>query len=337
MSADAMNFGVEYEIRPQMVFSGRYVRNKLNRTIEDMGVLDAQGNEVYRYGNPGEGTNLLAPSVSGLTCLVPGDVCAFPMPKPKRVYDAMELSLTRRFSGGWLANVSYVYSKLWGNYSGLQSTDEIRPPTLGFGFGTNQVFSATDYRPGGNANRYYDLDEALWDAHGNLGLYGPLPTDRPHVFKFYGAKQFKWGTELGGFFRVMSGTPVTTQVVTVSPIPVYVEGRGDLGRTPVLSQTDLMVAHEFKLGEVKKLRFEFNAENLFNQKTNVFTFDRYNREEKYDSAGIYLYDKDLSKGFDWRALTLESDLGQKALDNRFGKPAVFNPGFQGRFLMKFIF
>ena len=40
MSSDLINFGVDWEIFPQIVFSGRYTRNKLNRTIEDMGVLD---------------------------------------------------------------------------------------------------------------------------------------------------------------------------------------------------------------------------------------------------------------------------------------------------------
>jgi hypothetical protein len=127
MSAYQMNFGVEYELLPQTVFMARYNRNHLIRTIEDMGALDAQGNEVYRYGNPGEGTNLISP-VSGATCpiVLPGDTCGFEMPKAKRNYDAMELSVTRRFSTGWLANVSYVYSRLYGNYAGLQSTESGR-------------------------------------------------------------------------------------------------------------------------------------------------------------------------------------------------------------------
>jgi hypothetical protein len=337
MSLDAMNFGVEYEIRPQTVFAARYVQSKLNRTIEDMGALDAEGNEVYRYGNPGEGANRIFPS-SGATCLVKvGNACGFEMPKAKRQYDAMELELTRRFSGGWFTNVSYVYSRLWGNYAGLQSTDEIRPPTLGYGFGPAQAFGAENFRPGGNANRYFDLDEAMWDAHGRLGLFGRLPTDRPHVFKLYGAKTFRFDTEVGGFFRIMSGTPVTTQVVTINDIPFYVEGRGDWGRTPVFSQTDLLVAHEFKMGERKKLRLEFNMLNLFNQKTSMFVFDRYNREEHSDSAGIDLSEVDLSKGFDWKKMVLETPDGQHALDPRYGKDAIFNPGFSGRFLIKFIF
>ncbi len=337
MSADVMNVSMEYEIQPQTVFSARYTRNKLNRTIEDLGALDANGDEVYSYGNPGEGSYNIFPS-SGLTCTVRvGDTCGFNMPKAERVYNALELSVSRRFAKGWLANVSYVYSKLWGNYAGLQSTDEIRPATLGYGFGPAQVFGAGNTRSGGNANRYFDLDEALWDAHGNVGLLGRLPTDRPHVFKFYGSYSFPFGTEIGGYYRIMSGTPVTTQVVSVNSIPVYVEGRGNLGRTPVFSQTDLMVAHEVKTGESQKVRFEFNFANLFNQKTSQFTFDRYNREELYDSVGIDLSETDLSKGFDWKSMAIATPAGADALDPRYKKAAIFSPGFSGRFLVKYIF
>jgi hypothetical protein len=138
----------------------------------------------------------------------------------------------------------------------------------------------------------------------------------------------------------MSGTPVTTQMVSVNDIPVYVEGRGNAGRTPVLSQTDLVVSHELKLGkdEVKRLRFEFNITNLFNQKTNVYTFDRYNQEANSDVAPS-LKTVDLSKGFNWKQMVAASEAANKGsvLDSRYGKAALFNPGFQGRILVKFIF
>jgi hypothetical protein len=333
MSSDTIHASVEWQVRRDFVFTAGYVRNKLNRTIEDMGVL-VDGNESYFYGNPGEGQNQFAPA-SGASCPATVDgVCAVPMPKAKRVYDAMELSLAKRFGGenGYLFNVSYVYSRLWGNYSGLQSTDEIRPATLGYAFGGNQAFFGQIYRPGGNANRYFDLDEAYYDAHGNNGIYGRLPTDRPHVLKFYGSKLFKWGTEVGGFFRAMSGTPVTTQVQTVN-LGMYVNGRADMGRTPFFNQTDLMVAHQFKVGEGKNLRFEFNMINLFNQKTNMYTFDRYNQEEIASSIGIDLSGVDLTKGFNWQQMVAAAG----GLDPRYGKASVFNPGFQGRLLVKFTF
>ena len=343
MSLDRINFGVDYQVRPNIVFSGRYTRSKLNRTIEDIGVLDETGSEVYSYGNPGEGANTIG-FVTGTTCEVETEgVCGFYMPKAERVYNAMELSLSRRFSGGWLGSVSYVYSDLWGNYAGLQNTDEIRPPTLGYGYGTNQVFGATNYRPGGNVNRYFDLDEAMYDAYGNKGVFGPMPTDRPHVFKLYGSKQFSFGTDIGLFFRVMSGTPITTQVNTQNGIGILVEGRGDMGRTPVLNQTDLLISHKISVGEGKKVQFEFNFENLFNQKTATFVFDRYNREEWYDTSGMYLGEQDLTQGYDWQALVNESPdandptYGNIALDQRYGMKAIYNPGFSGRFMVKYIF
>ena len=56
-----------------------------------------------------------------------------------------------------------------------------------------------------------------------------------------------------------------------------VNGRGDMGRTPVLTRTDLLVSHEVTLAGAKKLRFELNVINLFNQKTARHIFNGLNR------------------------------------------------------------
>ncbi|MDT8067039.1 MAG: hypothetical protein ROO76_02620 [Terriglobia bacterium] len=264
------------------------------------------------------------------------------MPKAKRTYDAMELSVSKRFGGGWLFNASYVYSRLYGNYSGLQSTDEVLPSTYGFSYGGNQSFFGQTYRPGGNANRYFDLDQTFFDAHGNANILGPLPTDRPHVFKIYGAKEFKFGTEVGSFFTATSGVPITTNVWTTRSVGMYVEGRGDAGREPIFNQTDLMVAHTFKIGqsETKRLRFEFNVSNLFDQKTNVWTYRFYNNRLHRTSTGLALNNIDLRNGFDWEGLLASQAAarGQAVdLDPRYGQAAQFNPGFQGRLLIKYTF
>jgi hypothetical protein len=237
-----------------------------------------------------------------------------------------------------------VYSKLWGNYSGLQNTDEIRAfvSPSGSGFAASQQFSADIFRGGGNANRVFDLDQAMFDAQGNLGLYGRLPTDRPHVFKFYGSKVFGFGTEIGGFFRASSGTPLTTQVITSSHIPFFVNGRGDYGRTPVFSNTDLLIAHEFKFGEdeVKRLRLEFNAQNIFNQKIAQYVSTTVNFDEFYRTAGINVLGQDFSKGFNWEQLLAAASDNTNARgvrDPRYGMEAVYSPGFSGRLGLKFIF
>jgi hypothetical protein len=113
-----------------------------------------------------------------------------------------------------------------------------------------------------------------------------------------------------------------------------------MGRTPVRSQTDLMVAQELKLTESKKLRFEFNMLNLFNQKTALHIFNCLNKGcqvSGLQSSAMNLSNVNLFQGYDYKALILASPDGQKALDPRYGMADLFNPGFAGRFGVKFIF
>ncbi len=337
MSQDDQNYGVECQISSQTVFRGNYVHNNLRRTIEDLGALDANGNEVYLYGNPGEGDAKIMPT-SGLTK-------PFPMPKPVRKYDAMELSVTRRFSKGLFGSFSYVYSRLYGNYAGIANSDEITSPATGASSATAQQLGGSIARPGGNANRAWDLDEVLFDSHGNVDIQGRLATDRPHVFKLYGARGFNWrsnhSSEIGLFQYAGSGTPLTMVVQTVNQIPVMVEGRGNMGRTPFLTQTDLVLAHTVRIGESRKLRFEFNALNLFNQKTARNRFTSLNRGAGAGggrpSSAIDLSGTDLFKGFDYRTMlanTADAQTGPGAIDPLFGLVDIFNPGFAGRIGIK---
>jgi hypothetical protein len=337
MSTRMVNAGVEYQLANNLVFRGTFVHNNLVRTIEDLGALDADGNEVYLYGNPGEGVATTQPT-SGLTK-------PFPMPRPVRTYDAMELSVTKRFSNGFFYSANYTLSRLYGNYAGIANSDEITSPSTGLVSAGAQGTSAPA-REGGNANRSYDLDEILFDSHGNVDLKGRLATDRPHVFKLYGSKDVKWTgsqiTDVGLFFYVGSGTPLTTQVNTTNQIPVYVNGRGDMGRTPVLNYTDLLIGHTFKIGETRAIRFEFNAQNLFNQKTARKRFTDLNRGAGAAQPGsaMDLHNVDLFQGYDYQALLANTadQLGTRgAYDPRYGLSDMFNDGFSGRFGVKFTF
>jgi hypothetical protein len=327
MSNDQMNAGAEFQLNATTVFRAGYIRNALHRTIEDQGAL-VNGDEAYFYGNPGEGATKETPT-SGATK-------PFPTPKPLRTYNAMELSITRRFAKRWLGSASYVYSRLYGNYPGLSNTDEVRSPTLGITYGNAQVAAGTVVRNGDAASRAWDLDEILWDSKGHVDPQGRLPTDRPNVVKLYGSYTFKWGTEVAGNFFGGSGTPLSTYAWTINGIPIFVNGRGDLGRTDPLFQTDMLIAHEVKLGETRRIRFEANVLNLFNQKTQRHRFTDLNREQR-SSSQMNLAKIDLSKGYDFNALILASPDGQKAYDPRFGKSDLFNPGFAGRLGIKFMF
>ena len=119
MSQDSFSAGVEYQLQPTTVLAVNYIHNNLIRTIEDVGRL-VEGSEVYTYGNPGEG---ILENALLSTATTP-----FNVPKPKRQYDALQVSLNRRFSGNWFLGGSYTLSRLYGNYSGIASSDEIRTP-----------------------------------------------------------------------------------------------------------------------------------------------------------------------------------------------------------------
>ena len=126
-------------------------------------------------------------------------------------------------------------------------------------------------------NRAWDLDELLYDSHGNLDVLGRLATDRPHVVKLYGAYSFPFGTQIGAFFYAGSGTPISTYVTSVHTADPFVEGRGNFyeldgtvtrgKRTPALTRTDLLLSHTVNVVGSKRLRFELNVQNVFNQKT----------------------------------------------------------------------
>jgi hypothetical protein len=326
MSQDSFNIGTEYQLGRTSVFSINYVHNNLVRTIEDIGLL-VDGDEVYLYANPGEG--------QATNALVSTATPPFLVPKAKRQYDAVQLELNRRFSNNWFMGGSYVWSRLYGNYPGIASSDEIRTPTLGLVYGADQQQAGLNFRPGGNVNRAWDLDESTWDARGNLDPKGRLATDRPHVFKLYGAYAFPFGTQVGANFYAGSGTPLTTYVNTLNGIEVFVEGRGDMGRTDVLSYTDLLLSHEVRMVNTQRLRFELNVLNLFNQKTSRHRFNYLNRA-RADSE-IDLHSTNLARGYDYRAMIRATPDGANAFDPRFNMDDLFNPGTQGQFLVKWLF
>ncbi len=206
---------MEYQLKQNMTLTVNYTHNSLKRTIEDMGVL-VNGSEEYKYVNPGEGiAETMNPS--GLTPV-------FATPKPTRDYDALEVSLEKRFSNNWFASASYVYSRLYGNYAGLANSDELNTPTTNRTSATTQQQAGTIARAGSSANRAWDLDELVWDSHGDLNVLGRLATDRPHVAKLYGSYLMPFGTQVGAFFYVGSGTPVSRTVVQHQQHPA-VRGR----------------------------------------------------------------------------------------------------------------
>ncbi|MFN0168725.1 MAG: carboxypeptidase regulatory-like domain-containing protein [Bryobacteraceae bacterium] len=250
----AWDAGYDRNLSHQYLLGLRYTHKQLDRTIEDVGVLTPQG-ERYYITNPGFGLSV--------------DPRRFPAgfpptPKAVRRYDALEARLERRFSRGLFFMSSFTWSRLYGNYSGLASSDEAKNSEDGGAGG--ESFTQTYGRRSPNINRYFDEGWMNYDSRGNL-VYGRLATDRPYTFKFLGSYDYRsrlGTTRIGPQFFLFSGTPLTTEF-NVQDVPVFVNGRGDLGRTPLFSQTDLLLSHDFPVGEGRRIRLEVNATNLFNQ------------------------------------------------------------------------
>jgi hypothetical protein len=182
----------------------------------------------------------------------------------------------------------------------------------------------------------------LRDSHGNLDPRGRRATDRPHVVKLYGAYQFNIGTQVGAFFYGGSGTPITTQVIGQDLYAPFVNGRGDMGRTPILTRTDLLVSHELAMANRKRLRLELNIQNLFNQKTATHIFNFLNKGapaggQTRAADAIDFSEVNLAAGYDYNALIRATQEGAAAFDPRYGMEDLFNPGLQGQFSVKFIF
>jgi hypothetical protein len=242
--------GAERDLGSGFLFSGRFTHKQVDRAVEDIGFSSPSGSEAFIIGNPG----------SGLAAQVARDFGFLPL-EAQRDYDAVELRLDKRFSKRYYFNANYTWSRLFGNYSGLASSDET---TSGSG------------RNSPNVNRFFDLPSVGYSALGKPDN-GRLPTDRPHAFKFYGAYTLDWhdqfgfgpghNTEFAAFTTIQSGTPLTTRFNIFNIDNSILNGRGDLGRTEAFTQTDFAVHHKVRFGSSERytLAFDLDILNLFNE------------------------------------------------------------------------
>ncbi len=361
--------GVDWAINPTWSLETRYARKRLDRTIEDMSITDNLG---FYIGNPGtpfadvlhRQVIIPDPNNAGQNILV-GPFCAeCPGVVPAiRRYDAVEFRLARRPGAKWFGAVSYTYSKLTGNYSGLTDTD----PTDGGGG-----------RHAPNNHRAFDLPTMTYLPNGQIDD-GPLSTDRPHTAKLYGFYRLKWlgqQTLLGFTQAAYQGSPVSTCLPVIGSASAcqWAEGRGNLvqfhraangdlvsdgvvqgARTDPYFQTDFSFRHEFPVSrkhENYRLSFEASIFNLFNQHAAVAIAEGPLASGTIKAARSKRFPGD--PGFDWNTLmtgyNYASEINQEAkppaqgglgtnltLASRYGLPQVFQGARNMRFMLKFVF
>ncbi|RKH08248.1 TonB-dependent receptor [Corallococcus praedator] len=221
-SSDEFVVGGEYELLANTRLGATYTHRDMGKVIEDMSRDD--GN-TYFLGNPGSGF-------------------AKEFPTPVRDYDAVTVYLNRTFTEGWLAQASYTWSRLYGNYPGL-----FRPEN-------NQLDP--------NILADFDLIALL---NNRKGL---LPFDRTHAIKVFGAKEINFSNALsasiGLSYRGNSGQPINY----LGAYPGYGQDetfilpRGTGGRTPWINSVDSNVGVNYRVSKDSVVTFTLDVFNLFN-------------------------------------------------------------------------
>jgi len=301
MKLQEASAGLEHQLNDVMAVSVRYVHKQVDRAIEDTGALDAQGNEIYIIANPGFNLAELAftnPNVQN--------------PKAVRDFDSVEFAFDKKYADNWYLRAGYTWSRLYGNYSGLSQSDE-------------------NGRTSPNVGRLWDYPLMMFQDGGKAAL-GPLATDRPHQFKTQFIYMFGFGTSVGLNEYVASGLPVTREIGIYAPnnLPVQYLGRGSDGRTPLFSQTDLLVQHGFKVGGSREVQLSLNVINLFNQGTAVAKYSTYHKTNGVTPDETLFYTG--------RQNLADLIVSQKVVkDPRFLMDSAFQSPLQARIAVRFLF
>jgi outer membrane receptor protein involved in Fe transport len=174
----------------------------------------------------------------------PGRGIARDFPEATRDYDAVTLYFTKVFSNQWMAQASYTLSYLRGNWAGL-----FRP-------------ESGQLDP--NINSDFDLISLLPNRE------GPLPGDKTHQFKLYGAKDFsltKWMNGIVGLtFRARSGEPTSHLGghALYGDDEAFILQRGSGQRLPPIFNFDSHVGMGFRLSKDSELTVGVDIFNIFN-------------------------------------------------------------------------
>jgi hypothetical protein len=283
--------GIDYQIAPTLAFEARYDRRRLDHVIEDSALVNPSIGETFVIVNPGQGVNNTYDNfynfLYGLTPGQPGaSPCGTACPPTipaQRDYDGVEFRLTKTSAKHWNGMVSYTYSRLWGNYTGLTSSDEADG-----GGGRNSP----------NNSRAFDEPMFSWNDNGGSSS-GLLPTDRPNTFKGYVYYELGWlksfSTDFGIFQVMYQGSPETSYMdvgasapsgLTGGAYPVDVVNRGKwiavtqdpttglitvgnpiTQRTPWYNQTDFNLQQNYKISEKKTLAFSATIGNVLNERS----------------------------------------------------------------------
>ncbi len=258
---DQLIIGAEYQFMPAWSVGARFVNRELRRIIEDIGTFTNPDDPLeltgYVIGNPGEG------------------FFGSPFDKPKRSYNALELTLQRAFSGNWHLNSSFVFAKASGNHEGLYMSgyDQLDP----------------------NITALYDIPSFLPNSDGRLR------SDKPYQFKVFGAYAFPWGLTLSEGFMISAGAPISAQgpeiVNGYGDGTIFLLERGSQGRTPAYWNVDFHADYRLpitRLGAGRSISVILDVFNLFNRNEELEVDQDYTYEGQ-DTFNQWVVDSNLDQ------------------------------------------
>jgi hypothetical protein len=252
--------GFEYEVMDDLKVGASFQNRRMGRVIED---VSTDGANTYIIANPGEWSAAEEQALQDKIDrtddpLTKGRLISQMrlfqgirvFDKPRRDYNALQFTLTRRFSKQLYVQGSYTYSRVLGNYPGLISYDN------------GQVDP--------NISSQYDLVELL----GNR--IGPLRTDRPHYIKLDG--YYNWDLKKAGElttgirYRALSGIPTNALAAhyLYQSDESFLLPRGQLGRTEFDHGLDIHIGYRRKLGKGMDIELFADIYNVYNRQG---TFD----------------------------------------------------------------
>jgi len=251
--------GAEREVMPNVAVGIKGIYRSYGEVIEDFLCAD---DGTYCIGNPSKGIMQNVFTLDYSTQL--------PAQKPVRIYKGVQLDVTRRFSNGWYAQASYIYSRLQGNFDG-----EFAPFT---NVGADPNISA--------AYDYYDFFTNGKDFPGVLPPLtktndGLLSNDRKHQLKVNGIWQAPFGLSVGLSAYFSTGVPLTRYGYSdaYGRYEFFLTQRGAEGRSPDLYEADLHIGYPIAAGPVR-INVLLDVFNILNAQRAVLLDERWGFEER---------------------------------------------------------
>jgi hypothetical protein len=247
--------GVQYEILQDLTIGVDYLGRRMGDIIEDMSSDDGTN---YYIANPTvskswtatvgpyQGVTFNPNNAAGLS-FTTGNVYSVAWNKPVRSYDAVSVTVNKLFSKKWLAQGSYTWSSLRGNYPGL--------------------FRMENAQLDPNITSEYDLVALL----GNKT--GPLGGNREHQIKVAGAYTATLSPDVmlqpSVNFQAVSGLPVSATACQAiyGCGESYLLPRGTSGNLDWTFQVDAGAKVIWAISGPYTLQFSLDIFNLLNLAT----------------------------------------------------------------------